>query len=306
MREIRIVFAQGADPVVTYDFADLKRLQRYFDGEISAAQLADSVAVDYLDPSARESDPLARLDDVETRVGEPRLADVLQPVMRPVARVASDFAGAARTAADMDWLRMGAFGTGLVLASSALDKRADQFVRDHGENRWVKAGNSFGNALPWLALAGAGVAALDGSDPARSRTGYAALEAGGTALLAVTGLKYVFGRARPENELGNHAFKPFSTASGHDSLPSGHTIITWAVATPFAEEYDAPWLYGVAAITNLARAGSRQHWLSDTVAGSVLGYAIGKVFWESSSAPRKGAPRVLIHPAGVNVAWAFN
>ncbi|MGP1679232.1 MAG: phosphatase PAP2 family protein, partial [Burkholderiales bacterium] len=190
--------------------------------------------------------------------------------------------------------------------SSVLDKRADHFARDHGANRWVKAGNNFGDALPWLALAGAGVAALDGSDPLRSRTGYAALEAGGTALLAVTGLKYAFGRARPENELGNHAFKPFSNTAGYDSLPSGHTIIAWAVATPFAEEYDAPWLYGLAAITNLARAGSRRHWVSDTVAGSVLGYAIGKVFWESSRAPSKGAPRVSIHPAGVNLAWEFN
>ena len=77
------------------------------------------------------------------------------------------------------------------------------------------------------------------------------------------------------------------------------------VATPFAEEYDAPWLYGLAAVTNLARVGSRQYWLSDTVAGSVLGYAISKVFWESSRAPQKGIPRVLIHPAGVNVAWEF-
>jgi membrane-associated phospholipid phosphatase len=93
--------------------------------------------------------------------------------------------------------------------------------------------------------------------------------------------------------------------SGYDSMPSGHTIIAWAVATPFAEEYDAPWLYGLAAVTNLARVGSRNHWLSDTVAGSALGYAIGRVFWESSRTPQKGAPRVLIHPAGVNVAWEF-
>ncbi len=306
MREIRVMFAQGADPAVTYDFADLKRLQRYFDGEISAAQLADSVAVDYREPSARVADPLARLDDVETRVDAPRLADVLQPLTRPVRRVASDFASAGRTAADMDWLRMGAIGGGLVLASSALDRRADQFAQDHGQNRYVKVGNSFGNALPWLAIAGAGVAALDGSDPVRSRTGYAALEAGGTAFLAVTGLKTVFGRARPGNGLGNHAFKPLSTASGYDSLPSGHTIIAWAVATPFAEEYDAPWLYGLAAVTNLARVGSRNHWLSDTVAGSALGYAIGRVFWESLRTPQKGAPHVLIHPAGVNLAWMFN
>ncbi|MBE0623830.1 MAG: YjbH domain-containing protein [Burkholderiales bacterium] len=306
MREIRVAFARGVDPVVTYDFADLKRLQRYFDGEISAAQLADAVAVDYLDPSARESDPLALLNDVDTRADERSLADVLLPEPGTFGRIKRDFAGAGRTAADIDWLRMGVFGTGLVLASSTLDERADQFAKDHAESSWLKGMNKVGDAIPWLALAGAGVAAMDGSDPLRSRTGYAALEAGGTALLAVTGLKYAFGRARPEKGLGNHEFKPFSGESGYDSLPSGHTIMAWAVVTPFAEEYDAPWLYGLAGITNLARVGSRQHWLSDTVAGSVLGYAIGKIFWESSRAPEKGAPRVFVHPTGVNLAWEFN
>ena len=83
-------------------------------------------------------------------------------------------------------------------------------------------------------------------------------------------------------------------------------IVSWAVVTPFAEEYNAPWLYGVAVISNLARVGSRRHWVSDTVAGSLLGYAIGRVFWESSRAPRPGEPRVHIHPAGINLAWEFN
>jgi hypothetical protein len=41
------------------------------------------------------------------------------------------------------------------------------------------------------------------------------------------------------------------------------------------------------------------------VAGYALGYAIGKVFWESSRTPQKGASRVLVHPTGVNVAWEF-
>jgi len=306
MRKIHVTFAGRADPLVTYDFLDLARLERYFNGAISAAQLADSVAVDYLDPSAREKDPLARLDDIDTKAEVTRLADVLVPDYRPLPRVARDFSAAGRVAAETNWLRMGVYGTGLVLASSAIDLRADQFAKDHADNRFLKNVVSVGDALPWLALAGAGVAALDGSDPARSRTGYAALEAGATSLLAVEVLKYAFGRARPQTDVGNHAFKPFSGESGYDSLPSGHTIISWAVATPFAEQYDAPWLYGVAAITNLARVGSRQHWVSDTVAGSVLGYAIGKVFWESSRAPVKGAPRVLVHPSGVNVAWELN
>jgi len=307
MREIHITFAERADPVVTYDFLDLARLDRYFNGGINAAQLADSVAIDYLNPSAREQDPLARLDDVDTKAEEKRVADLLLPDSRPVGRVMSDLSGAARTAADTNWLRMGVFGTGLVLASSALDRRGAQFAQDHAQNRWLKGMNKIGNnALPWLAIGGAAAAALDGSDPVRSRTGYAAIEAGGTAFLAVEGLKSVFGRARPGTELGNHAFKPFSMTAGYDSMPSGHTIIMWAVATPFAEEYDAPWLYGVAAVTNLARVGSRQHWVSDTVAGSVLGYAIGRVFWESSRAPKKGEPRVLIHPSGINMAWDLN
>jgi membrane-associated phospholipid phosphatase len=218
-----------------------------------------------------------------------------------------DLSGAARTVADTNWLRMGLFGTGLVIASSALDRRADQFVTDHAENRWVKRVNSFGsNTLPWMAIAGSAATALGASDPVLSRTGYAATEAGGTAYLAAIGLKRVFGRARPETGVGNHTFKPFSSTSGYDAMPSGHTMIMWAVATPFAEEYNAPWLYGVAAITNLARVGTRQHWVSDTVAGSVLGYALGRVFWESSRAPKKGEPRVLIHPAGINMAWEMN
>ena len=307
MREIRIALARGANPAVTYNFADLKRLERYFDGEINAAQLADSVAIDYIDPSVREADPLARLRDMDTKAEQRRLADVLLPEPGTVGRVKRDFVGAAHTAANTDWSRMALFGTGAVLASSLLDKRADQFAKDHAANRWLKGMNKIGsNVIPWLAIGGAGLAALDGSDPRRSRTGYAATEAGGSAFLAVYGLKTVFGRARPYVEAGNHSFKPLSMTAGYDGFPSGHTIITWAVATPFAEEYDAPWLYGLAAITNLARVGSRNHWVSDTVAGSALGYAIGRVFWEASRAPKEGEPRVLIHPSGVNLSWAFN
>ena len=306
MRELRVTLALLTDPVVAYEFVDLPRLERYFNGAIGRAALADSVAVEYLNPSVRESDPLARLDHRETDVEAPQLAELMLPERGVVNRVTGDFADAARVAANTDWLRIGVVGTGIVLASSALDRRGDQFARDHAENRWLKGMNRFGNALPWLAIAGGAVAALDGSDPARSRTGYAAMEAGGTAYLAVTALKSVVGRARPFVEVGSHEFKPFSKTAGYDSMPSGHTIIAWAVATPFAEQYDAPWLYGVAAITNLARVGSRQHWVSDTVAGTLLGYGIGKVFWESSRAPKKGAPRVMIHPSGVNLAWELN
>ena len=131
MREIRIELARDADPVVTYDFADLIKLQRYFDGEINADQLASTVGVDYRDPAAREADPLARLDDLDTRAEKRHVSDLLLPEPGTVARVKRDFAGAAHIAAHADWLRMGVVGAGAVLASSLLDNRADKFAKDH-------------------------------------------------------------------------------------------------------------------------------------------------------------------------------
>ena len=303
-REIRIVFAGKSAPLATYDFVDISKLANFFQGTINQSELAAYVVVDYLDPAVREKYPLTRLDDLEP-YPERGLADVLLPDTRNVNRVVGDIAGAGKLAVEIDWWRLGAMGTGMVMASSVLDKGADRYATNHAAAGWLKAGVKIGNALPVLAIGAAGLAALNSSDPVLSRTGYAATEAGGVAFLAVTGLKYVFGRARPTQDLGNRDFKFLSSAGGHDSFPSGHTIISWAIATPFAEEYRAPWLYGVAAVTNLARIGSRQHWLSDTVAGSLLGYGIGQFFYQSSREVKKGEPRVMVAPQGVSMAWQW-
>ena len=219
------------------------------------------------------------------------------------ARVASDLAGAADAGRSISWLQPLAIGTGLTLLSSIADRRADQFAADHGPDRWAKAGINVGNALPILGLAGSALAAMDSSDPVRSRTGYAATEAGATAFLVATALKYAVGRARPEQGLGNRTFEGPTRATGYQALPSRHTAVAFAVATPFALEYNADWLYGAAALTNLARVGSREHWVSDTVGGSLIGYALGRIFWESSRARKKGEPRVMVTPSSVGLAW---
>ena len=306
VREIRVDFNENGGPWVRYEFVDLRLLDRFFDGQVGASLLESAVVVQYFNPSAREENPLALLGDTSTELQPRRLSEVVLPAPSSRQRVIDDFIGAGNTAAKVDWVRPGLVGAGLILASSIADKRADRFAQDHASSSWVRKMNSAGNALPFLAIGGAAMAALDSSDPVLSRTGYAATEAGATALAAVTGLKYVFGRSRPENGLGPTSFKPFSSVAGFDSFPSGHTIISWAVVTPFAEEYDAPWLYGVAAITNAARVGSRQHWLSDTVAGSALGYGIGKIFWESARDPARKGPRVIVGPRNIGLSWALD
>ncbi len=124
---------------------------------------------------------------------------------------------------------------------------------------------------------------------------------GAAGVAAVTGVKYLVGRARPDAGLGSGSFKPFDARN--DAFPSRHAAAAWAVATPFALEYDAPWLYGAAALTSVARVGSREHWVSDTVAGSLIGYGLGRIFWESSRSRGKNEPRVMLTPSGITVAW---
>lgn len=303
-REIRITFAEHANPDVTYDFFDLPRLERYFNGKLARAQLKNFVDIEYINPSAQARDPLADLDDVGPDK-KPGFSDVFIPDMRPVARVERDVMGAVGIAAQTDWITAGAVGVGLVLSSSLLDKSADNFAKNHAASSWLKSFDAVGNALPWVESAGAAMAALGSSDPRLSRTGYAASEAAVTSYLAVLGLKYAVGRARPWTGLGNSNFSPFagSASNGTDGFPSGHTIVAWSVVTPFAEEYDAPWLYGLAALTNFSRVGSRNHWVSDTVAGSFLGYGIGRFFWESSHLQGRDRPYIMLSPTGVTVSW---
>jgi membrane-associated phospholipid phosphatase len=302
-REIRVTFAERADPVVVYEFVDVARLQAYLAGQLRRETFAETVAVRYLDPTAREADPLARLGDLDTLDDSPTLANAL-PDGRTLKRIGDDVEAAGHVATGADWWRFTTLSIGAIAAGAALDQRAFKYASEHSDSSVLKGLSNVANALPWIALGGATIAALDGSDPRRSRTGYAAAEAGVTAGLAATALKYAFGRARPDAGLGTTSFDPGSTADTHGSFPSRHVAVAWAVATPFAREYDADWLYGVAALTNLGRIASRAHWVSDTVGGSLLGYAVGRLFWEASRKPQsQGVPRVVLNRSGVSLAW---
>ena len=301
-RGIELTLSSGVTRQVRYEFFDLDALQRYFDGEINVEALRPKVKVEWLNPGARVRDPLQGLDDLDPEA-RPKVLSAVVPDTFSVSRVANDYVAAAETAAKMDWLRAGVVGAGLVLSSSALDNRAARFAQEHGSKRWMTQGIRVGDAIPWLAMGAAGLAALDGSDPRRSRTGYAAVEAGATGFALATGLKYAFGRARPSTGLDNRQFEWGSRSDSFHALPSRHALVAWSVATPFALEYDMPWLYGVAALANLSRIGSREHWVSDTVASSLLGYGLGRIFWQSSRNQGKGEPKVFFDGSSLSMLW---
>jgi membrane-associated phospholipid phosphatase len=209
---------------------------------------------------------------------------------------------------NVDWKRTSLAAGAFVLGAATLDKRAHRVAERHRNSEAVKDGIRAGDALPFAALGVSALFAFDESRPYLSNAGVAALEGGALAFVASTGLKYAVGRARPSSNAGISDFDPASTKDRWHSFPSRHTAVMWAAVTPYAEQYGMPWLYGVAALTNASRTAGREHWLSDTVGGAALGYAMGQLAWQArrESARSRNAPVIGVVPGGVSVAWALD
>lgn len=251
-----------------------------------------------------DQDGLYRFGDVDDDYTLPSLGSDRGIFDRPLLKVAyNDATGFADWMTSLSaWGKIG-LGVGAVAASSVLDNRGlDIADRVHGK-RWSRYINNVGNLLPIAAGGAAAALALDGRDPHLADSGFSAVQAGVTSVLVVEGLKYAIHRSRPEEGKGA---KDFNAVKRLDSsMPSGHTALAWAVATPFAKQYDAPWLYGVAALTNVARVTSRKHWVSDTVAGAVIGYGLGSLFWEWRSREASNPASVSVSMDGVAAHWNF-
>ena len=219
--------------------------------------------------------------------------------------VADDLYGTRSAAGETHWGQALLAGGALLLGSAALDKPVFEAAERNSDSGWLKDIVKVGNALPVAALGLSGVFAFDESRPRLSDTGVAALEAAALTLVTSEALKWGVGRARPTEGLGHSEFDPGNGSNGYKSFPSNHVALTWAAVTPYAKEYGMEWLYGVAAFTNLSRAGSREHLFSDTVGGALLGYAMGHLAWEGRREARrwKNAPTLAVAPGKVGLKW---
>ncbi|GAB5519831.1 MAG: hypothetical protein RhofKO_20820 [Rhodothermales bacterium] len=104
---------------------------------------------------------------------------------------------------------------------------------------------------------------------------FTALESVVMANMVTNGLKLVFGRSRPYEEVGPYRFIPIA---GGSSFPSGHTTTAFAFVTPWVLYYPSvasPLLWGLAAGTATTRLLTHFHWLSDILAGALIGTATG-------------------------------
>jgi membrane-associated phospholipid phosphatase len=204
--------------------------------------------------------------------------------------------------ASMDWGRATVWGGGLLLASSLLDRPMDNWAKSKQTGTFNSAGEA-ASAFPYWLAGGSGLLALGFGDKMASDTAWSSIKAAGFTLGGTLALKAVVGRSLPKSELGTTDFNPFGGLGRDSAFPSNHVGVAFALVTPFAQQYNKPWLYALAASTALGRIQQREHFFSDTVASGFLGYVAGSLMRNYQSDRRK-LPTLEIGPNNsVRVTW---
>jgi len=116
-------------------------------------------------------------------------------------------------------------------------------------------------------------------DEHATETGTLAGEAMVDSLVVDEVMKAVTMRERPTLDSAKGKF--FQSGVGLDSsFPSTHSIIAWSSATVIAEEYPGPLTqiaaYGLATGVSLTRVLAKQHFPSDVLVGSAVGWMVGR------------------------------
>src|ERR1700675_1315539 len=182
-------------------------------------------------------------------------------------------------AQDKKWLLPLGVGTLGLVAS-------DQDIMRHFGNTPMAHSSSFSNYGLAAMVGGAASLYLRGAithDDHSRETGFLAGEAAVNGLVVGETMKLVFQRPRP------HAADAGSFGAGGASFPSEHAWAAWSIASVIAQEYPGPLTkllaYGTASGISLSRIATRQHFPSDVVVGSALGYLIGRYVYRSHHDP---------------------
>ena len=180
-------------------------------------------------------------------------------------------------AKDLKWLVPLTLATGAAIAT---DHRAMRDVVSHDpsfNNASVNASNALigGFIAAPVAIYGFGHFRQDAH---ARRAGILAGEALVDGLVVEQGMKLIFWRERPSVDSARGRF--FQTGAGVDSsFPSSHCVVAWATASAIAGEYPSHWTqfaaYSAATGVALTRVMGQEHFPSDVLVGSAVGWLVG-------------------------------
>src|SRR6266478_3738880 len=124
-------------------------------------------------------------------------------------------------------------------------------------------------------------------DDHKIETGILAGEAAIDSLTPVFAMKYAFGRERPLQDNYRGRF-----GQGGVSFPSEHAAAAWSIASVIAHEYPGPltslFVYGLASAVSASRISGKQHFPSDVLVGSAIGWLEGMYVYRKHHDPRIG------------------
>jgi membrane-associated phospholipid phosphatase len=218
-------------------------------------------------PSAKDEHPgwLAPGEDPENRL--------LSPFVKHVVEDQKQFwtSPAHFQTKDLKWILPGVATTAFFISTDSW--WAKQVPLSH-----VDTSKTFSDYVTYSFIGLGGASFLYGhikQDDHLSEAGLLAAEAAINSYGVAYAFKEVTQRQRPYEGNGHGDF-----FAGGSSFPSEHSAIAWSVASVWAHEYPG-WFsqtaaYGLASAVTITRVTAKQHFPSDAVIGSVLGWYFGR------------------------------
>ncbi|HVB58166.1 MAG TPA: capsule assembly Wzi family protein [Candidatus Acidoferrales bacterium] len=188
---------------------------------------------------------------------------------------------------DADWLVPLGAATGIMLAT-------DTDVSKHFSSSpsRIKYSNDLGNfGIGSLVAIGGGMY-LWGHfthEDHKRETGLLAGEAAINSLAVTYAIKYSLGRQRPLQ--GTPPYQG-DFWQGGVSFPSEHSAAAWSIASVIAHEYPGPFTsilsYGLASAISASRISAKEHFPSDVLIGSAIGWLVGEEVYRHHHDPAVG------------------
>ena len=184
---------------------------------------------------------------------------------------------------DAKWLIPSAIGFGALITTDRIT--GDEMLETDNQVRLSRA-VSYGGSIYGLG-AFVGTFYFIGRETKNDRareTGILSAEAMLDSGIVSAALKGITQRGRPQSGRDRSEF--FDSGN---SFPSGHSIEAWSVATIVAHEYSQSRAvqiaaYGLASAVSIARFTGHNHYISDVVVGSAMGYGIGRYVFNAHHA----------------------
>ena len=174
---------------------------------------------------------------------------------------------------DAKWMVPAGIGTMALVTTDRMT--ADEIAESDGPKNVSRVISYAGSIYGVAGTAGSFYFIGRATGNARAReTGLLTAEAAINTVLVVGALKGITQRERPDAGSERSEF-----LDGGSSFPSGHSAQAWAAATVIANEYHDRRIqiaaYGIATAVSVSRFTGGNHYLSDVLVGSAIGFGIG-------------------------------